>query len=194
MNETVFENVDLIHGAMFRNRQICFVYCEWNVKKKLVPRRDGKIYEISPWSLTWNDENYYLVGYDEESDKIKHYRVDKMRDMKISGRKRAGKENFRHFDLAAFAKKTFGMYGGEDVTVTLQCDNRLIGVVIDRFGRDIMVMPAGEDQFRAHVMVAVSPQFFGWVTGIGRGMQIAGPERVRDAYKEYLTGVTAAYK
>ena len=83
VNETIFESVDLIHSAMAGNRQICFQYCEWNVKKELVPRRNGKVYEISPWSLTWDDENYYLVGYDEESDKIKHYRVDKMQKMRV---------------------------------------------------------------------------------------------------------------
>ena len=77
--------------------------------------------------------------------------------------------------------------------MTLQCKNSLIGVVIDRFGRDIMVMPVGDDQFRAHVMVSVSPQFFGWVTGVGEDMQIAGPERVREAYKAHLAGIMQHY-
>lgn len=193
VNEMVFDSVDLIHTAMAGNRQVCFQYCEWNVKKELVPRRDGKIYEISPWSLTWADENYYLVGYDEDSGKIKHYRVDKMQKMKVSKKQRSGKENFKHFDLAAFAKKTFGMYGGEDVPVTLQCKSSLIGVVLDRFGRDIMIIPAGDSGFRAHVVVTVSPQFFGWVTGIGNGVQIAGPEQVRSAYKKYLQKIVEVY-
>ena len=194
VNETALESVDLIHSAMADNRQITFLYCEWNVKKELVPRRGGKIYEVSPWSLTWDDENYYLVGYEESSDKIKHYRVDKMRDMRIAESERKGRERFRNFDLAAFAKKTFGMWGGEDVRVTLQCDNRLIGVVIDRFGQDIMIVPSGSDQFRAHVIVTVSPQFFGWVTGIGPGMRIAGPEDVRREYEKYLAGILEAYR
>ena len=193
VTERALESVDLIHAAMSANRQICFRYCEWNVKKELVPRRGGKIYEVSPWSLTWDDENYYLVGYEESSDKIKHYRVDKMENMRVSKAERKGRERFRNFDLAAFAKKTFGMWGGRDMTVTLLCEERLIGVVLDRFGQDVMIVPAGDGRFRAHVVVAVSPQFFGWVTGIGAGMRIAGPESVREEYAAYLRGILAGY-
>ena len=112
MNEAALLSVDLIHEAMSENRQIRFLYCEWNVKKELVPRRNGMIYEISPWALTWDDENYYLVGYEASTDRIKHYRVDKMQNMEISKKERAGQENFQNFDLAAFSRKTFGMFGG----------------------------------------------------------------------------------
>ena len=176
VNEAALLSVDLIHEAMSDNRQIRFLYCEWNVKKELVPRRNGMIYEISPWALTWDDENYYLVGYEASTDRIKHYRVDKMQNMEISKKERAGQENFQNFDLAAFSRKTFGMFGGQDTNVTLSCENRLIGVVLDRFGRDIMIVPKADGTFRTHVVVTVSPQFFGWVTGIGSGMHIAGPQ------------------
>ncbi len=128
VNEAALLSVDLIHEAMSENRQIRFLYCEWNVKKELVPRRNGMIYEISPWALTWDDENYYLVGYEASTDRIKHYRVDKMQNMEISKKERAGQENFQNFDLAAFSRKTFGMFGGQDTNVTLSCENRLIGV------------------------------------------------------------------
>ena len=98
-----------------------------------------------------------------------------------------------NFDLAAFAKKTFGMYGGVDAEVTLECINELAGVVIDRFGHDVWMCPHGEDHFRARVPVAVSSQFFGWITGIGFGMRIVGPEDVRQQYKEYLQNVIQNY-
>lgn len=194
VNESALLSVDLIHGAMSDNRQIRFRYCEWNVKKELVPRRNGVIYEISPWTLTWDDENYYLVGYEESTDRIKHYRVDKMQDMEISEKGRAGQEKFQNFDLAAFSRKTFGMFGGQDTNVTLLCENRLIGVVLDRFGRDIMIMPKADGKFSAHVFVTVSPQFFGWVTGIGSGMKIAGPESVQKEYREYLSKILEGYE
>ena len=194
VNEAALHSVDLIHEAMSDNRQIRFHYCEWNVKKELVPRRNGMIYEISPWALTWDDENYYLVGYEESTDKIKHYRVDKMQDMEISEKGRAGQDKFQNFDLAAFSRKTFGMFGGQDTNVTLSCENRLIGVVIDRFGRDLMIVPKTDGTFRAHVVVTVSPQFFGWVTGIGSGMKIAGPESVRKEYMEYLSNIMEGYE
>ena len=108
-NDAIYSNVDAIHEAIQNNRQIGFRYCEWTVKKELVRKKDGAEYVVSPWALTWDDENYYLVAYDAAAEKIKHYRVDKMQEIRVSEMGRLGKENFTDFDLAAFARKTFGM-------------------------------------------------------------------------------------
>ena len=192
-NETVYYNVDYIHTAIYENKQIKFHYAEWTVKKELKFKKNGAFYVVSPWALTWDDENYYLVAYDAAAGIIKHYRVDKMRDTEIMEADRTGEESFKNFDLAAFAKKTFGMFGGVDAEVTLECRNELAGVVIDRFGHDVWMCPHGEDHFRARVPVAVSSQFFGWITGIGSGMRIVGPEDVKQQYKEYLQSVLRNY-
>ena len=192
-NETVYYNVDYIHTAIYENKQIKFHYAEWTVKKELKFKKNGAFYVVSPWALTWDDENYYLVAYDATAGIIKHYRVDKMRDTEIIEADRKGEESFKNFDLAAFAKKTFGMYGGVDAEVTLECRNELAGVVIDRFGHGVWMCPHGEDHFRARVSVAVSSQFFGWITGIGFGMRIVGPEDVKQQYKEYLQSVLRNY-
>ena len=192
-NDAIYDNVDVIYKAIFRNRQICFLYCEWSLGGTLVPRKGGAIYEISPWALTWDDENYYMVGYDESAGKIKHYRIDKMKSVSISEKQRTGKENFENFDLASFASKTFGMFGGRDENVTLQCENSLVGVVYDRFGKDIMIKPAGEDYFLARVLVTVSRQFYGWLTAVGSGIQIVEPEAVRTEYLQYMKEITDAY-
>lgn len=193
-NETIFYSVDTIHEAISGNRQVSFLYTEWTVKKELVLRRNGERYVVSPWALTWDDENYYLVAYDKDTKSIRHYRVDKMKDVQIENRGRLGEREFRGFDLAAFAKKTFGMYGGEDTEVTLRCENGLAGVVLDRFGDGIMMIPDGEEYFRTRVTVALSQQFFGWVTGIGRGMQIAGPAKIRQEYLGYLKEIAEGYQ
>lgn len=193
-NETIYYNVDQIHTAIFQNRQVTFQYAEWTMQKELRLKRDGAFYEISPWALTWDDENYYLVAYDEKADMIKHYRVDKMLHIAVLEKERVGRERFQDFNLAAFAKKTFGMYGGTDQEVVLLCRKDLAGVVLDRFGHDIFMVPADEDHFRAHVLVSVSRQFFGWVTGVGNGMQILQPEKVRDDYCRYLRDIMEAYE
>lgn len=192
-NETIYYNVDQIHAAILENRQIEYQYAEWTVQKKLRLKKEGALYKVSPWSLTWDNENYYLIAYDEAADCIKHYRVDKMRKLCVTAEERIGKEMFQNFDLAEFAKKTFSMYGGRDERVVLQCSNELIGVVLDRFGTDIMVIPEDGGYFKAYILVAVSPQFFGWVTGIGDKMHIAGPECVREEYREYLAGIMERY-
>ena len=193
-NDAIYQNVDAIHEAIRENRQVTFHYLEWTMKKELQQKHEGQLYHVSPWSLTWDDENYYLVGFDEETKQIKHYRVDKMEDISLTHDKRNGREQFRDFDLAAFAKKTFGMYGGTDTKVTLCCEENLAGVILDRFGKDIMMFPRDNHTFRVTVLVTVSPQFFGWITGIGAGICIDGPEKVQEEYREYLREIMNLYE
>lgn len=192
-NETIFYNVDYIHNAIFANKEITFQYCEWNIKKELVPKKDGAMYVVSPWALTWDDENYYLVAYDDVAGKIKHYRVDKMQKTSVLESDRKGEQAFEGFDLPAFAKKTFGMYGGYDAEVSIIGKNALVGVILDRFGHDTWVVPTDKEHFRARVLVSVSPQFFGWITGVGDGLVIEGPGKVREEYKAYLQKVLGNY-
>ena len=192
-NERIYYNVDQIHTAVLENRQISFQYTEWNLQKELVPRKDGKTYVVSPWALTWDDEYYYLIAFEESSKKIKHYRVDKMKNTEIFEEKRLGKDSFADFDLAFFAKKIFRMYGGRDETVSLICENRLIGVILDRFSTNVMIIPEGSSHFRVNVLVSVSPQFFGWITGIGAGIQIDGPKDVKEEYRNFIAEILSNY-
>lgn len=192
-NETIYYNVDKLHTAIFENREIAFQYAEWTMQKKIRLKKDGAMYVVSPWALTWDDENYYLVAYDDKAGIIKHYRVDKMLKMVVLETERKGKEAFENFDLAAFAKKTFGMYGGADAEVSMICEQHLAGVILDRFGHDVWMRPVDAEHFHAKVVVAVSPQFFGWVTGIGKGLEIEGPDNIREQYKEYLQELLKKY-
>ncbi len=185
-NEQIYESVDKIHEAMQEGSQICFSYLDWNPDKKLVPRRDGEKYLVSPWSLAWSAENYYLIAYDEKAQKIKHYRVDKMGGICLNGKSRNGQTEFEHFDLAQYCNKTFNMYSGHDEMVTLQFDAALLGVILDRFGTDVTVRKRDACHFSVRVAVAVSGQFFGWLAGIGKGIQILAPGSVRQEYKNYL--------
>ena len=192
-NEKVYYNVDTLHEAMNRNRQIRFKYGEWTAAKELVEKKGGTEYRVSPWALTWDDENYYLIAFDEAAGIIKHFRVDKMLKIGLTDEERVGRDSFEDFDLAAFSRKTFGMFGGPDANVVLRCKNGLAGVIIDRFGREISLVPEDGEHFHVHVTVAVSPQFFGWVTGIGPGIEIASPSDVREAYGAYLADILSKY-
>lgn len=146
--------VDAIHNAISENRKIRFQYYQWNIKKEIELRHNGAYYHISPWGLSWDDENYYLVGYD--SDMIKHYRVDKMLHISMSDEKREGKDHFQRLDMAVYAKKSFGMFGGEEQQVKLLVHNNMAGVIIDRFGKDISIIPADPEHFTVKVDVHVS--------------------------------------
>ena len=178
MNESIYYNIDKLHGAINADSQIRFQYYRWNVRKEMELRRGGDWYQVSPWALIWDDENYYLVAYDAGDGRIKHYRVDKMLRIRLADAPRLGRDTFHAFDTARYAKSLFGMYGGEETLVTLEGENRLVGVVIDRFGKDIALVPVDGDRFEAQVPVAVSPQFFGWVMGMGGGIRVTDPAPV----------------
>lgn len=183
MNESIYYNVDLIHTAIGANSQITFQYFQWNVKKEMELKRGGALYEISPWALSWDDENYYMIAYDSNESKIKHFRVDKMLHITIVYKKREGKELFNQFDMALYAKKTFGMFGGEEQNVKLECANELAGVIIDRFGKDVTLIKKDEAHFIVNVRVALSRQFLAWVIALGEGAKIVGPESVLEQMK-----------
>ena len=201
LNEEIYYNVDKIHSAISMNRKISFRYFEWKLDfsnpQKIVKqyRHDGERYVISPWALTWDDENYYMVGFDTEADCIKHYRVDKMENIILARVARDGREHFEQFDVASYTQKFFGMFSGEERAVSLRCKNSFIGVIYDRFGADIFVMPDPEypDCFRATVNVVVSPQFFGWIAGLGGGVSVCGPDDVRLRFYDQLQDVFAAH-
>lgn len=158
MNESIYYNVDRIQTAIGENSKITFQYFQWNVEKKMELRHDGAVYKVSPWALSWNDGNYYLIAYD--------------------GEKREGKQVFQSFDMAAYARKMFGMYGGKEERVRLECENSFAGVIIDRFGKDVTLNRLDDTHFFVNVEAAVSRQFLSWVIGLGEGVKITGPESV----------------
>ena len=193
MNESIYYNVDKLHAAIGEDSRIRFKYYRWNVRKEPELRKNGAWYSVSPWALLWDNENYYLVAYDAEDDKIKHYRVDKMLKISVTGEKREGREKFSEFDPARYSRSLFGMYGGEDVRVTLEARNDMIGVLIDRFGKDILITRTDEDHFRTNVEVAVSIQFLGWVMALGDGIRIVGPESVVEQMRQEIRRLAGQY-
>lgn len=194
MNESIYYNVDELHRGIAENRKIRFHYFEYTVRKERRFRRDGAWYVLSPYALSWDDENYYLVGFDSEAGIIKHFRVDKMADIQVTEEPRDGEEIYAALDMGVYARKTFGMFTGEETSVRLRFEKDLVGAVIDRLGRDVMLVPDGEDHFTVRTDVIVSPQFFAWVLGFGNKAKILGPESVVRKLREHLNQVTALYE
>ena len=187
-NESIYYSIDTIHKAIQENRQICFTYMDWNLKKQLVERKNG-FKQVSPWALIWREENYYLAAFEKEDGIMKHYRVDKMGNVEVLLEPREGMELFAKIDPAVYTNRTFGMYGGQEQTVTLRLPNKLIGVVMDRFGKEADIREDGKDFFLVRVSVAVSGQFFGWLAGIGKEAQLIKPEHVKEEYKAWLMDI-----
>lgn len=178
MNESIYYNVDKLHTAISQGRQIRFRYFSWDVNKKEQFRRDGAWYCVSPWFLRWADENYYLIAYESASGMLKHYRVDKMRSIGVTELPREGQELLRETEATGYTTRLFGMYGGTPARVTLEGENRMVGVMIDRFGKEVPIVPQDAQHFRTYVDVAVSPQFLGWVASLGGAVRIVAPQAV----------------
>ncbi len=194
MNESIYYFVDDVHRAIAENKKIRFEYMKWNEQKKMVRRKDGS-YTVSPWALTWDDENYYLIAFDEEAGCIKHFRVDKLKSIEVLDELREGKEEFKAFNLAKYAKMSFGMFGGKPTKVKITFDNETVGVFIDRFGRDISIYPADKKGWsEVTVDVAMSDQFLGWIFALGPRVKILSPEDVVDRYKKELKEMVKLYK
>ena len=193
MNESVYYNVDRIHSGIGGGREISFRYFDYTVEKSRRYRRDGARYVVSPWALTWNDENYYMIAFDAQADIIKHYRVDKMEDIRVLSSVRRGQDVFERFDTALYARRVFGMYGGEVRQVRIRFSNRFAGAALDRFGSDVALVPDGDAHFVVTAEVAVSPQFFSWIFGFGSEARILSPQPVVEQMKEQLALAAQLY-
>ena len=194
MNESVYYNVDRLHEAIAADRAIRFQYFQWNVQGEPELRRGGAWYRVSPWSLMWDDENYYLVAYDPADGTIRHYRVDKMLRIKALDESRQGQKAFEAFDMALYSKSVFGMFTGEETTVTLEAENHMVGVIIDRFGKDIDLAPVSNTHFQATVNVITSPQFIGWIVALGKSIRIVAPDALVERMREEIHRLSEQYK
>ena len=191
MNESVYYTIDKLHTAIANRKAVTFKYFEYNVKRKKVFRREKAVHRL-PLGLIWDNENYYLAGYDHRSCEMRHYRVDKMAELAVTCLPLEGADGV--FDIASYAQKHFRYVLRPGGQITLRCRNSLVGVVLDRFGRDAILVPDGEEHFTVTVPAVVSPQFLGWVFGLGDGVQILRPDWAAEELKRQLAAVAALYQ
>lgn len=200
MNESILYSIDAIQEAIAMNRQLSFRYTEWFLTSghgeivRRRPRRGGEPYVVSPWALVRDNDHYYLVAFDAKAGVIKHYRVDKISSPDILKAERVGQEKFSQLDMTLYAQKFFGMFHGEEESVTICFHNHLIGVVMDRFGKEAHILPRDEDHFTMTARVNVSEQFFGWVFGLGDKVAVLSPPWVADRMREQLNSVLSQYE
>ena len=185
-NESIYYNVDKLHAAIASKRAITFQYFDYNMYRQKVFRRNGSRYTVSPYGLIWNNDNYYLVAYDSEHRQMRHYRVDKMAEITVTRLPREGTDEYPAFDIAAYGQKHFGMYSGEEMTVTLRAKSSMAGVVLDRFGLDVILVPDGPDYFTVSIPLVLSPQFFGWLFALEPDVTLTAPARAVEAYRQKL--------
>ena len=188
MNESIYYNVDAIFEAIAAERSVRFRYFARSFRSPLERcyRRGGEYYEVSPYALTYSEEKYYLIAYDYEQKKLKHFRVDRMEDIREGERGRDAQKYFSSINLGMYTDRCFGMFGGEETRVTLEFEEFLAGAVYDRFGSDIVAVRTEQDRYRVHVPIVESEQFYGWLAGLGSGARVIAPDSVREGYKKHL--------
>lgn len=192
MNDNATKSLDHIHAAMAANKTIRFKYFHYDLNKEREFTRDGKYYEVSPWALIYDNSYYYLLAFVE--DDIRTFRADRMAAVHAGEQERQGKELFEAFDLGKYTKSTFGMFAGKEEKVEMVFHNSLIDTVIDKFGKEVWLSPVDDYHFKITVPVAVSPQFFGWIFGLGGKATIVGPKSVVKKMKDMLGSVGERYK
>lgn len=194
MHESIYYNVDKLHQAIADKKQISFKYMEWTIDKDEKFRKDGVRYIENPCSLCWDNDNYYLITFNSKHKKNLHYRVDRMADVTVLNAPCEDCEENKSFDVVSHAQKHFGMYGGEETNVELQFEKSLAGVVIDRFGKDIAIKKADENNFIISVDIAVSPVFFGWLVSLGSKVKVLGPSWVKRELEKNCKKILNYYK
>lgn len=183
MNESAYYAVDAIHTAIAQGRMVTFRYFDFDSAKAKVFHRGGRTYAVSPYCLVWDNANYYLVGREPGEDQTRHYRVDKMAQVAVDD---APADVPRDFDPAVYTARYFSMFSGQQARVKLRCRKTLAGVILDRFGREVMLVPDGEEHFTVTLDVVISPQFWGWLAALGPQARLVEPQAEAEAYRAYL--------
>ena len=191
MNETIYYNVDAIQDAIAENKQITFRYFDYGLDgtRKYRP----KDYQASPYGLCQDNENCYLLALSPRHG-VTSYRVDRMQDIRLLESSRIPCPELTGKALTAHANRLFQMYSGETADVKLRFHNSLVNVVVDRFGRDTLLIPDGEEHFVFTVNVAVSPMFLSWIIGFGAKAKVVHPQSVIDACRKLCQEALSQYE
>jgi predicted DNA-binding transcriptional regulator YafY len=189
MNETIFYLVDELNRAIAENAAVTFRYFDWALEKgtlQKVARHDGALYTVSPWQLLWEDEYYYLIAFDHQSQSIHHYRVDRMAQITLTEGKRQGEAQFKALRSEKYSTRVFGMFGGQAQSVTIAFPAHLLNAMIDRFGKDCELRTLQDGRLTIRGEVVPSSHFYGWLLSLGEGVTIQTPQELKEDYKTFL--------
>jgi len=184
-NEKSLQIVDAINDAINRGRKISFQMVEYSPKKRRVLHNNGEIYTFSPYTLVWDGDCYYAVGYSDKYGRIGSHRVDRIAEMPRILEEEQEKPP-KGFRIETYVNTMFRMYDSERRTVELVCENEVMDSLVDRFGTGFKATTVDEEHFQAVVDAAVSHVFYSWVFGFEGKVKIAAPEDVREKYKEMV--------
>ena len=185
-----------IKGKAHRPEKIRFKYLQHTINdvKNEVERRQGKPYIVNPFRLIINDGNYYLLTIDDKTKKPRPYRVDRMKDVELTGIARECVEEYKQLDMKQFARRTFSMFSGNTTLVEIQFLFTLLDTMVDRFGTDGVQYSMIDDKwYSLSAFVDISEQFYGWLLGFGKGAKLLAPDVEVEKFRNYIQNVREMY-
>lgn len=182
-NERIFYNVNDLEDAILRQKKVLFRYFDLNETGERVYRREGHRYVVEPIALVFNEDNYYLTCYSSRHDSTSNYRIDRMDSVEVIDEDCCEKAIALRDQVATYTEQAFKMFGGQLEDIVLEFDRSLIGVVYDKFGESVKMMPSGENKIIATVKIMISPTFWGWLFQFGNQMKILSPAHIIETYK-----------
>ena len=203
----VLLTVGIINAAMAKRQygkphtpqKITFKYLKnvfQNGGVKQVARHGGAIYKVSPYQLLMNDGNYYLLAFDDKSQEIRTYRIDRMDKVEAIDEPRDGAEAFKEIDMETYTRRVFSMFDGVQRRVSIRFTNSKLDTIVERFGtgHDVFNMPEGEHHFVVSTDIEISDQFYSWVCGFRKAAVILSPPDVVEGMEKFLKDIAACYK
>lgn len=188
--ERVKNNIDQVHRAISKRKVLAYRYGRYNVDKEFVYGRDGTFYYVEPYALIWQNDNYYLIGRFKETDEMRHYRLDRIREITIS------EESFvrQPFELQEYVDQSFMMFAGEEIRIKIRFDNNLINVVLDRFGHEAAIQKDGEDHFILSTKAKLSDGLVNWILTWGDQAKVLSPDHLIDRVKTNVENLMTLYQ
>lgn len=188
--EQVKLNIDFVHRAISEQKVIAYQYGKFNVEKEFEFNRNGEIYFVDPYALIWQNDYYYLIGRFRRTDEVRHYRLDRMRNISIYDKKFRKK----NFDLHSYVNQSFHMFAGEEIRIKVRFHNDLVNVVLDRFGRDVDIKPEDEEHFVLSTKAKLSDGLINWILTWGHQAKVLEPEHLVETVKGKIGKMMEVYE
>lgn len=191
-NERIYYYVDAVNEAINSGKKISFRYFEFSASKRKELRNGGEPYIFSPYTMTWNSNCYYMIGWSEKHGRVATFRVDRIYETPtiLDEPAVACPPNY---SIADFAEKAFSFYDAERTTVELICHRAAMNSVMDHFGDAARTWKVDDDHFRLIVEVCLSPTFFAWVFQFCGKIRIAAPKAAMEKYGSMLEASESAF-
>lgn len=185
-NEEIYDNVTVLENALSQKKKASFTYFDRDENGERIYRKDRQRYMVEPMALIFNEDNYYLMCFSTKYDGVTNYRIDRMDEVEIEDEAISEKAIIPDDDIATYTEQVFKMYNGPTTDITIEFDDKLIGVIQDKFGEDTKIVRTSKERCVASIKVQISPVFWGWLFQFVGEMSIVSPEQLREEYKKRI--------